>query len=1343
MAGVQAEGELRFAINGEEFVLPAASVDPNVTLNSFLRRQTRYKGTKLSCGEGGCGACAVDLSRIDPVSGREVHLSVNSCLRPLAALDGWAVTTTEGIGSSRTGHHPIQERIANFHGSQCGFCTPGMVMTMYSTLRATPEVTMEQVESRFDGNLCRCTGYRPILDACKSFATDSDIEDLVGCGKALEHRHEQQAAASQGPEFPSFLAAHDYSRRLAFVGARGAAQTPYVWLRPSSLEQAFEDLARHGAAARVVVGNTGVGIYKQEQAQVLVDLGSVADLLRIEVEAEVGVRVGASVSIARLEETLLEHAASGAAERVRSFSALAKHVRRVANVHVRNAGSVAGNLMLAKSRGFLSDLATILLGARATVTLAAAGGHRHTVSIDEFLATPTLPAGELVHSITVPFTKADANVHFHTFKTALRAQNSHAYVNAAFYFELDHESRRVLDCTLAFGGIGADDQPGTHAVRALATEQLLHGRELNGETLAAALASLKAELRPSSDDEHAFRHRLVTGFFFKNFTAIAPQALAPVAASAARDVSQRPVSHGRQRYRESVSDEHTPVSKPIAKLGATLQASGEAVYVDDLPLHRDTVFGVLVTAKRPHAILKSIDSAAARALPGVVAVLTAADVPHNNCSAIGQTHPVLADTEVKHHGQPVALVLADTELHATAAAQAVVVHYDDEASAALPVVFTTQQALQHHEQYKSGVVNSVGQEAAAVEAALAAVPAERRVRGTVHVGSQQHFYMEPHVAYAVPDEDGGIAVHSPHQWPAAVQGGVASSLKLPLHKVRIVHRRAGGGFGGKITHSAHVAALAAVAAHRLQRPVRLALDRHTDSGMFGGREETDATYEVAFERDGRVVALKVDGYLNCGFTPDLSGFVNNAFVSALSQAYRLPHLRVSSEALLTNLPTRTAVRGPGEIAASYVIETVLEHVAHATGLDAELVRRVNFFDAATDGEQALKAPNGTSLAPYTVPRLWEQLKAEAEYEAKLAAVRDFNRDNRWKKRGLSMTPVRYEVSVWPKEALVNVYADGSVLVTHTGAEIGQGMHTKVAQVVAYEFSKLVDGGVDIGLVRFGDMDTNVNPNGMFTGGSTGSEGSAEAARRCCQTINARLAPVIASVRETKAVEALKAATPDADEAAIAAAKLAARDDKSIAVSWTDAISAARAQSVNLSAQDAWTGTGETALTYHNYGACLSVVELDAITGEANILSADMLYDCGKSLNPAIDIGQCEGAFMMGVGHVLREKVLFDEHDGALISDGTWEYKPPGVKDVPLRFNVDFLVNNDFSKGILNSKSSGEPPLVLAISVATAVRHAISASRADRGLTDFVPLDLPLTPQAIQAATAPEIEHFSA
>eukprot|EP01094_Clydonella_sp_ATCC50884_P005714 TRINITY_DN1466_c0_g1_i1.p1 TRINITY_DN1466_c0_g1~~TRINITY_DN1466_c0_g1_i1.p1 ORF type:complete len:1300 (-),score=523.01 TRINITY_DN1466_c0_g1_i1:381-3914(-) len=1175
-----------------------------------------------------------------------------------------------------------------------------MVMTMYSTLKSGEELSMSNIEQRLDGNICRCTGYRPILDACKSLASDSTVVDHV-----CKNAHELPAHdPAKDPPFPEFLGKVSRGGAFSCAGEDGSQ-----WVRATTLGGVFEALAANPepGAVKLIVGNTCHGIYKEDPARVFVDLQYVHELTAVHSDAD-GVTVGAAASITSLHRAL-KAAVAEKPERACTLEALAKHVLRVANVHVRNAGSVGGNLAMAKTRGFLSDLSTILLGIDAQVTLASANGMR-TVTMEEFLAEPVFAPGEIAYSIRVPFDSPRTT--FLTYKAALRAQNSHAYVNAAIKTRAA-EDGTVEACRVAVGGVMRDDAAGSHALLAGETAAALVGQKPSKEALAAALAAAHRELCvDAANHDAAYRKTLLCGFIYKHVVALMGEGAPAAALSASRDVTQRAPSRGSQSF--TTTDEHGIVAQAVPKISAGVQATGEARFTDDIALHANALFGIPVLASIGRGKLLRVDASAALAVRGVVAFVSAADIERlggkNNCSAMGQTHTVLVSDVVSYHSQPIGVIVAESERIGRRAAKLVKAEYDTEGKT---VVKTIDEALAEPELFGTPIANEhvVGDTAAAFSR-----DGVRTVEGEVRMGEQKHFYMEPQVAYAVPDEDGAITMYFPNQWPDAAQSGVAMALGLPMHKVNVVHRRGGGGFGGKLTHAIGNAAMAAVCAVTVARPVRMALDRNTDMRVAGGREEMQAKYKAAFKEDGTIVAFEGEGILNAGWLVDLTWFTSMAFANAMNEAYGFENMRCSSKVVLSNMPARTVVRGPGEIEASYLVETVIEHVAHATGLTPEEVRERNFYR-----DMDAKLPNGNPIAPYTIRTLWEQLQEKAKAQEKRAAVEDFNRSNRWKKRGLACTPVRYEVGVWQKNALVNIYGtDGTVLVTHSGSEIGQGLNTKVAQAAAYALGKAlgVSKGIPLSKIRFGDIQTNVTPNGTFTGGSTGSEGTAAAVMRCCDTLTERMKPVVEELRAKKESEG---------------------DDQP--VTWEELCAACKAANVNLSAQDHWSSTGPDALHYQNYGVALSMIELDVITGEVNVLCSNLLYDCGKSLNPAIDIGQCEGAFLMGVGHFLRERMLYSE-EGEALSDGTWEYKPPGVRDVPEEFTVELLHDAKFERGILSSKSSGEPPLVLSTSVMMAVRHAIREARREVGSTEFFSLPVPCTPADIVKAAGVDHSQFT-
>jgi len=519
---------------------------------------------------------------------------------------------------------------------------------------------------------------------------------------------------------------------------------------------------------------------------------------------------------------------------------------------------------------------------------------------------------------------------------------------------------------------------------------------------------------------------------------------------------------------------------------------------------------------------------------------------------------------------------------------------------------------------------------------------------------------------------------------------------------------------------------ATLAAWKTRRPVRLVVNRNVDMQIFGGREETKSEYQVGFDDTGKILAFNQQGATNCGWNLDVSLMIPTIVNNSMPQVYDVSDWDSLVSGYRTNTAGRTAVRGPGEVAASYIPESAIAHIAFVLGKPQEEIRERNFFG------KDVKTPvvaTGATLSHYTIHELWEKLKKKVNYTTRYAAVEKYNTENRWKKRGVAITPVSYKVQVGSKEASVNIYSDGSILINHMGCEMGQGLNTKAAQIAASTLGSVLGAPVDLTKIRFGDNNTFTLPNAGGTGGSTGSEEVVRAVQDACQILVTRLK----QQQERMIQKTLEKAKKEEEDAK--AGKGPVSEGKAATkLTWENLISQADLAGVFLqaTARTADVDHPEEKFHYNNYGVGFSEVEVDVLTGETNVLHSSLLYDCGKSLNPAIDIGQCEGAFIMGLGHVLREKEELTE-EGKMVSDGTWVYKPPGAHCVPVQFDVEFIQNESFDRGILSSKSSGEPPLVLATSIALAVRMAVQSARADAGLKDWVQLDLPLTPDQVQTA----------
>ena len=563
--------------------------------------------------------------------------------------------------------------------------------------------------------------------------------------------------------------------------------------------------------------------------------------------------------------------------------------------------------------------------------------------------------------------------------------------------------------------------------------------------------------------------------------------------------------------------------------------------------------------------------------------------------------------------------------------------------------------------------------------------ASRRVKGHIDAGGQSHFYMEAQTAIAKQVDGENVEVTCGTQDPSGYQGYISKVLGVSSNKVVVRCPRTGGGFGGKLTRGQSVACASALASYKLSRPVRIFNSRTQDMNMNSGRCGFAFDYEVGFSEDGTIVALTYEIYIDCGMNfYDSFGDLAMGMRWA-DNAYFIPNYGASCTLCYTNTPPRTSMRAPGVVQTCLATEIIIERIAVEVGLPHVQVQQRNFIQ---DGQTTiLEQP----IEDNKLDKCWSTLLDRSRYYERLNAVTAYNASNLWRKRGIYVVPVRYGIgwAGYNASVQIGVYKhDGTVVVCHSGSEIGQGINTKVAQAVAHALQ------VEMNYVRVVATATDRNANGGMTGGSGTSECCAEAALRACKVLNARLLPY-------------RKATPD--------------------LSWTQLLNSVDS-SVSLNAEGWFSPTEEQngmPFQYFVYGACLTEVELDVLTGMVNVLSSEIVYDCGKSLNPAVDIGQIEGAYIMGLGYFLTERVSYDSM-GVLESAGTWEYKLPMVQEVPSVFNVTLLKKSPNKTGIMGSKAVGEPPYVLANSVYFATKQAIMAARKDAGVSGFVALDGNLT-----------------
>ncbi|WP_238446685.1 xanthine dehydrogenase molybdopterin binding subunit [Azohydromonas australica] len=742
---------------------------------------------------------------------------------------------------------------------------------------------------------------------------------------------------------------------------------------------------------------------------------------------------------------------------------------------------------------------------------------------------------------------------------------------------------------------------------------------------------------------------------------------------------------------------------------AHLHVSGTAPYTDDLPEVAGTLHAALGLSPVAHGRLLDIDVAVLRSQPNVVAVITAADIPgENNCGPVVHDDPILADGVLHSLGQPVfAVVATDRESARRAAALAKQVVRVEE----LPPLLTPEAA------HAAGQYVMPPKHLLRGDATQGLAQAPHRLQGTARLGGQEQFYLEGQISYALPTEDGGFKVYCSTQHPSEMQLLVAHALDLQAHHVQVECRRMGGAFGGKESQSAIFACIAAVCARKLRRPVKLRPDRDDDFMVTGRRHCFVYDYEVGFDDDGRILGARIDMVSRAGYSADLSAAVMTRALCHFDNAYWLPNVEMHGYSARTNTQSNTAFRGFGGPQGAFAIEYIMDSVARHLGKDPLAVRRANFYG---QGDRNV-TPYGQTVRDNVIHRLVDELVQRSDYAKRRADIDAFNLTSPVLKRGLALTPVKFGISfnvvhLNQAGALVHVYQDGSVLVNHGGTEMGQGLNTKVAQVVAHEL------GVRLERVRVSATDTSKIANTSATAASTGSDLNGKAAQNAARKIRQRLAEHAAALHGTAADQVRFAD----DEVLVADQRLPfATLVKGAYMArlqlWSDGFYATPGLNWN---PDTMQGNP---FFYYAYGAALSEVVVDSLTGESKLLRADVLHDVGRSLNPALDIGQVEGAFIQGMGWLTTEELVWHPNTGRLMTHAPSTYKIPTANDCPPVLNVQLFDNHNTSDSIHRSKAVGEPPLLLPFSVFLAIRDAVSAvgnHRVDP------PLRAPATAEAV-------------
>lgn len=1499
---------ITFILDGKQVTLH--DVDPRTRLIDYLHSQDVNKtGTKLVCGEGGCGACTVMLTQYDHNRKALQKKAVNSCLRPLCQLDGAVVNTTQGIGSVKQALDQTQYTVAANNGSQCGYCTPGFVMNMYALLQNNPKPTMKEVEDVFDGNICRCTGYRPILEGFKKLACDYKPPGHVG--EIVIDPNYKAPVKPYEPNNPP----QNFIGYMANPQPISLQQGNFNYFRPTQLSDVLALKKQYNGGPgtfKLLSGNTDTGIVyrrpvyseKPLNPQYLVDVTAIPELSREDIGPD-GLHVGGGVSISGLIQLLNRAIEKEKKYKTRGLVVLKEHLEVVANHQIRNVGSLAGNLYMAVNMGFLSDLMVVLSCLGATIELYSNSGVK-TYEVLKLPVEDQLPKETLYGAIHIPFTQRDE--YADSFKIRSRNEDSHAIVNCAYRVKFD-ENRRVEEAHIVYNGLnasyGAENAPygviPFHAVEMPKTQRILKGRAWDEETLAKALNCLEQEVeaycppngkggKPLEIDQVPWRYRqsLALNLFYKFFVNLAlivnPDEVGDHVKSAGEKY-QRPVSYGEQYYNSYPDD--LPVSAPFVKLSAFMQASGEAKFSHDMEQPPDTLEAAFVYSLFPRGTFyyqlpvttawgrkgKRVTSDELKAFlndwfkPFVDYACysdIAAENRMGNWVGFGGDDPVFVpsmDDEIPKEklsearegfhpgeftciGAPLGLVLANTREAALDIAAFVrnqcIVYQKKNAVLSMDEAIRKKQFFVQ-DPATAGFVTHIpeitrpgsnkqwlrkpGSPLKDSEGNIYPV-----VSGRHRTGAQNHFYLETMATLAVPEENKGVTLYTSTQTLADNQSVAAGVLGLSINDVQVVLRRDGGAYGGKQTRSRFNSTAAAIAAVKTNRPIRLVLDRHTNFVMCGNRHPFEGQYHLAYDTDGTIKGASYQLYSDGGNTYDVSFPVMDLALLNGDNVYQIDTFQTKGKVCRTNLISNTAFRSFGTVQSINISEEAIERVAHELGMLPEDVREKNLyqdgnyhwkgfqitdqtlatlkaygfkdvtlkrlsklkgvkydnkkdFEAAvnsvspefdaTENMLMLEEYSNTSynFTPYLqglkycdIHRVWKGLKKSSEFEKRLKAVQKFNKENRWRKRGICMIPHKYGISYTGPRGTLNqggayiiaYQTDGSVLVQHGGVESGQGIQTKMAQIAAETLD------IPITYIKMGDTSTAVVPDASPTAASTGSDLNGGAVAQACQALRERLERFCEDL-EQYTVYFSKFDPTTMDEETNRQMQVVVNNWRERwSECWPMIVSLAYANRIDLTSGARYKTPHYSAVDlahpfgspffYFTYSAACSEVELDVLTGEFTLLRTDILYDTGKSLNPLIDVGQLEGAFIQGVGNLTTEEMIYQGDNqapregypnGAMVSFGTWDYKPPGSKNIPLNFQVG-LVNNEGCKlihkgprldaaAVKSSKGIGEPPLVLANTVFFAIKRAILASLQDQGKKHWVAMNAPATISRIQLA----------
>lgn len=1238
----------------------------------WLRRDRALTGTKIVCAEGDCGACTILRAQAKP---NPQFQSLNACITPLFTLDGCVVLTVEALAEHGQ-LHPVQTAMRDQHGAQCGYCTPGFVMALAGALEEHPRLTARQAANELTGNLCRCTGYAHILEAATAVT-------LPNAGLLAKR----------------FLTGKTLGRLRLQLREPLRVQADHAeLLAPTTLSEAAQFLLDH-PDARIVAAATDLGVVANRGKPLpnfCLTLQNIPQLSRISVQKQT-VTLGARVTLTELRHAVRD-----------LLPELAGMLDVFASPQIKNAATLVGNIANGSPIG---DTLPFLLVSNArvqAVRMGEKGLQKRWILLTKLYLgyrQLALQPGELLAQVA--FDLPQPGEVLKLYKVAQRKDLDISTVAAAILCRLDAQGQ-VLTAKLAYGGVAATP------IRLPALEKWLLGKKLDAPTLKEAKLRLQSLLSPLSDLRGgALYRRQVAGNLLERY---------------AHDLKAPPP---KIQQPLQIQLEQSPDSPPHD--AAQGHVTGLSQYVDDRPPEPGELHVGVVFSPHARARILAIDARQTLKIPGVVQVFTAKDLAHNLWGSIFIDQPILAHEDVHFVGEAVALVAAQTPEVLQIALKTVHVRYE-----ILPAILTVDAALAAQSFFGAErfIVRGDAQKA------LAASP--HTLHGTLKIAGQDHFYLENQGAIAYPRENGRLEVHSSTQHTTETQHLAAEACGVPFADVTCITQRLGGGFGGKESQAGPIAAWAALVAHKTGKPARLVLNKDDDMISTGKRNPYQIDWQVGFDNEGHILGLKADLWGNGGAFADLSTAILERAMLHVDNATFLPNVQIRGRVCRTHEQPHTAFRGFGGPKGVALIEHIQERIARVLGLDALDVRMRNVYAPGKD-----VTPYGQVVENNQLPAIYQTLEKTSAYRERRTEIRRWNQENHQTIRGLSLTAVKFGIAFTTRflnqaNALVILHRDASVQVSTGAVEMGQGVQTRVAQLVAEQF------GLPLQRVRMMPTATDKNANTSPTAASSGTDLNGAAAMDACHRLKLRLATLLLRLQDVPPAQwgskiAGLGTRPEievgqGDPGALTQVEFADGQVRVLATDFhlplADLLREAWLQRISLTeygffrtphlAFDKLAGQGR-AFLYFTQGAAVSEVEIDRLTGETKVRRVDILLDAGRPVNAALDVGQIAGGFVQGMGWVTTEKLFYDAA-GKLLSHAPSTYKIPNIQDMPRDFRVALWPNDDNVANLRGTKAVGEPPLLLGISVWTAILDALADVQGQ------VPnLGIPATAEAILGA----------